>query len=80
MDLLHISLLKSNIEFNKYLCACSFDRNVNHKTCPICRETLQSTDDTWVLSEVPEAQEISDEIRSSLFKLVEDQGSPSKMV
>lgn len=63
-----------------YFSFFNFFRNVNHKTCPICRETLQSTDDTWVLSEVPEAEEISEEIRSSLLQLVEDKdhGSPSK--
>lgn len=49
---------------------------MNNKTCPICRETLVSTDDTWVLSEVPEAAEISEEIRSSLMKLVDEPSSP----
>lgn len=58
-------------------CLCCIEQwNVNNKTCPICRETLQSTDDTWVISEVPEAEEISEEIRSSLMKLVDDPSSP----
>lgn len=46
-------------------------RNDLHDTCPICREKLESTDDTWVISEVPRAEEISQEIQSSLMKLSE---------
>ncbi|KAF4520773.1 hypothetical protein B566_EDAN011425 [Ephemera danica] len=43
--------------------------NVNHKTCPICREKLDSTEDTWVISEAPGSDEISQEIQDSLLKL-----------
>ncbi|GLV35487.1 murashka [Carabus blaptoides fortunei] len=57
---------------HSYCLLCIEQWNVNNKTCPICRETLVSTDDTWVLSEVPEAAEISEEIRSSLMKLVDE--------
>ncbi|XP_017768057.1 PREDICTED: RING finger protein 141-like isoform X3 [Nicrophorus vespilloides] len=49
--------------------------NEDHRTCPICREKLQSTDDTWVLSEVPKADEISEEIRTTLMDLA---GTSSK--
>lgn len=47
-----------------------------HDTCPICREKLESTDDTWVLSEVPEEEEISQEIKSTLMGLTEDSSPP----
>lgn len=49
-----------------------FCRNVNNKTCPLCRETLQSTEDTWVISEMPEADEINEEIKSALLSLSQD--------
>jgi len=54
---------------HSYCMPCIEQWNVNNKTCPICRETLDSTDDTWVISEVPGSQEISEEIFSSLMDL-----------
>jgi hypothetical protein len=44
-------------------------RNVNSQTCPVCREGLESTDDTWVISGIPAADEISEEIRRCLSGL-----------
>lgn len=54
---------------HSYCMPCIEQWNVNNKTCPICRETLDSTDDTWVISEVPGSHEISEEIISSLMDL-----------
>ncbi|KAJ9585215.1 hypothetical protein L9F63_002978 [Diploptera punctata] len=54
---------------HSYCMPCIEQWNVNNKTCPICRETLDSTDDTWVISEVPGAHEISEEIFCSLMDL-----------
>lgn len=51
-------------------------RNEDHDTCPICREKLESPDDTWVLSDVPKAEEISQEIRTTLMDLAEDKSPP----
>ena len=31
---------------------CIEQWNVNHKTCPVCRETLASTEDGWVIRSV----------------------------
>lgn len=45
-------------------------RNVDHKTCPICREKLETTDDTWVLEELPDQQQVDQEIQKSLFNLI----------
>ncbi|XP_068220727.1 RING finger protein 141-like isoform X2 [Palaemon carinicauda] len=42
------------------------------KTCPVCRESLKSTDDTWVLSEVPDDDQVNDEIRRALIGLAGD--------
>ncbi|PSN53610.1 RING finger protein 141 [Blattella germanica] len=59
---------------HSYCMPCIEQWNVNNKTCPICRETLDSTDDTWVISEVPGSHEISEEIFCSLMDLA---ASPS---
>lgn len=50
-------------------------RNVNHKTCPICRERLESSNDAWIISEAPNSFEISEGICSSLMELVSRQNS-----
>ncbi|KAK7084995.1 hypothetical protein SK128_004632 [Halocaridina rubra] len=42
------------------------------KTCPVCRESLKSTDDTWVLSEVPDDSQVNEEIRRALIGLAGD--------
>lgn len=52
-----------------------FLRNAIQDTCPICRERLDSPDDTWVMSEVPKAEEITKEIRESLMKLTAEKRS-----
>lgn len=45
---------------------CIEQWNMNSKTCPVCQEKLDSAEDGWVISEFPEAGEISNEIRDSL--------------
>ncbi|KAL0272799.1 UNVERIFIED_CONTAM: hypothetical protein PYX00_005637 [Menopon gallinae] len=52
-----------------YCMPCIEQWNTSHKTCPFCRETLNSTDDTWVISDIPGSQEISREICSALMDL-----------
>lgn len=47
-------------------------RSVVDKTCPVCRESLKSTDDTWVLSEVPDDDQVNEEIRRTLIGLAGD--------
>ncbi|KAJ3660029.1 hypothetical protein Zmor_011685 [Zophobas morio] len=61
---------------HSYCLPCIEEWNASHNTCPICREKLESTDDTWVISEVPEAEEISKEIKSNLMELAEEKQSP----
>lgn len=48
-------------------------RNMSKKTCPICQADLNSTDDTWVLSELPAAEEISEKICTELMALSKEQ-------
>ncbi|XP_022900921.1 RING finger protein 141-like [Onthophagus taurus] len=55
---------------HSYCSNCIEEWNEKNDTCPICRENLESTDDTWVLSEVPKAEEISEEIKKTLMNLV----------
>uniref|UniRef100_A0A6M2DH36 RING finger protein 141 n=1 Tax=Xenopsylla cheopis TaxID=163159 RepID=A0A6M2DH36_XENCH len=57
---------------HSYCLPCIEQWNVNNKTCPLCRETLQSTEDTWVISEMPEADEINEEIKAALLSLSKD--------
>ncbi|XP_058827827.1 RING finger protein 141-like [Topomyia yanbarensis] len=54
---------------HSYCTPCIEQWNIHQKKCPICDEELVSTDDTWVLSEMPEAEEISEEICATLMKL-----------
>jgi hypothetical protein len=51
------------------VCNMIYFRNVNNKTCPICREKLESTDDSWVISEAPGSEEVNKELEKSLFNL-----------
>ncbi|XP_050300325.1 RING finger protein 141-like isoform X2 [Anthonomus grandis grandis] len=60
---------------HSYCTLCIEEWNESHDTCPICRERLDSPSDTWVISEVPKAEEISDEIRDSLLELSEEKNS-----
>ncbi|XP_042218519.1 RING finger protein 141-like isoform X2 [Homarus americanus] len=52
-----------------YCLPCIEQWSVVDKTCPVCRESLKSTDDTWVLSEVPDNDQVNEEIRRALIGL-----------
>ncbi|KAF5274331.1 hypothetical protein FQR65_LT17030 [Abscondita terminalis] len=57
---------------HSYCMPCIEQWNETHNTCPVCREKLESSEDTWVLSEVPRAEEISEEIQSDLMNLTKN--------
>ncbi|XP_067000317.2 RING finger protein 141 [Anabrus simplex] len=63
---------------HSYCLPCIEQWNVNNKTCPICRETLDSTDDTWVISEVPDSHEINETICKTLLGLASNSQVPPK--
>lgn len=44
-------------------------RHVERKNCPICLADLNSTDETWVISSLPGAEEICSEICTELMSL-----------
>jgi len=54
---------------HSYCLPCIEQWNVDHKTCPVCRETLSSTDDGWVISEGPDSLDIATEIQKNLMEL-----------
>lgn len=58
-------------------CIFYFARSVVEKTCPMCRESLESTDDTWVLSEAPDSDQVNEEIRKTLISLAGTEGEAS---
>lgn len=64
----HILQIHQYFDSFRYFC-----RNVNNKTCPICCESLESTDDTWVMSNIPEVEEINEEICAEFMNLTKEQ-------
>ncbi|CAH1160048.1 unnamed protein product [Phaedon cochleariae] len=61
---------------HSFCAPCLEEWNETHDTCPICREVLDSTDETWVMSEVPKAEEISKEIQDNLMELTRERSPP----
>ncbi|KAK2157338.1 hypothetical protein LSH36_193g07041 [Paralvinella palmiformis] len=47
----------------------------DHKTCPICRATVQGNDDTWVLTEKPDKSQMAYEATGYLMGLADRTGS-----
>uniref|UniRef100_A0A1B6CB50 RING finger protein 141 n=2 Tax=Clastoptera arizonana TaxID=38151 RepID=A0A1B6CB50_9HEMI len=60
---------------HSYCRLCIEQWSVNHKTCPLCRDQMDSCDDAWVISEAPNTLEINEEICSTLMELVSAQNS-----
>ncbi|KAK8731895.1 hypothetical protein OTU49_007318 [Cherax quadricarinatus] len=60
-----------------YCLPCIEQWTVVDRTCPVCRESLKNTDDTWVLSEVPDNDEVTEEIRRALIGLAGSESQSS---
>lgn len=56
---------------HSYCMPCIDQWNIEHKTCPVCRETLDTTDDGWVISEGPDSIDVTIEIQKSLMDLAQ---------
>ena len=52
-----------------YCVQCIEQWNVNHKTCPVCRENVDSAEDGWVISDGPDSLDIATQIQKSLMEL-----------
>lgn len=52
-----------------YCCPCIEQWNVTKNTCPICQEKFDSTSESWVLTEIPDIQDVNEEIFSELQNL-----------
>lgn len=50
-------------------------RKQTNDTCPICRDTMESDED-WELTDMPDSEEIRQEIRSTLSNLTERDSPP----
>jgi Zinc finger, C3HC4 type (RING finger) len=61
-----------------FCCPCIEQWLTTRKTCPICSDSLESTSDSWVLEDMPKAEEVSEEICSSLMGLSVVKGKPSE--
>ncbi|XP_067641970.1 RING finger protein 141-like [Eurosta solidaginis] len=51
---------------------CIEQWNVNKKTCPICCETLDSTDETWIMPDIPGVGEINETICAEFMDLAKE--------
>ncbi|XP_023242112.1 RING finger protein 141-like [Centruroides sculpturatus] len=56
---------------HSYCLVCIEQWNVSNKTCPICREKLENTDDSWVMSEIPDTEIVSAELLQTLMGMIE---------
>lgn len=45
---------------------------MTNKTCPICRERVESTDETWVITEKPDNLEYETEVKGYLVSLADN--------
>lgn len=57
---------------HSYCAPCIEQWQEGRKNCPICDDKLQNTKDSWVQLEIPDADEINDEIVRSLQKITSD--------
>lgn len=54
---------------HSYCLFCIEQWNVSNTTCPLCREEFDTTDDTWVISEAPESEEVLNEMQKALVEI-----------
>lgn len=57
---------------HSYCVHCIEQWNLSHNTCPLCRAKLESTDDSWVISEAPSSEEMQQELQQALLCLAEE--------
>ena len=52
-------------------------RQDSHKTCPICRAVVNSSKESWVLSEKPDDLEVAHEATGYVMGLIDSQPNDS---
>lgn len=57
---------------HKYCLPCITQWTENKKSCPVCDQAVVSSKDSWVQLEIPDADEINEEIVSQLQKITSD--------
>uniref|UniRef100_A0A8D8YM84 RING finger protein 141 n=1 Tax=Cacopsylla melanoneura TaxID=428564 RepID=A0A8D8YM84_9HEMI len=57
---------------------CIDSWNVNHKTCPICREEMLDSNDKWIISDRPDELELSEQIASTLMSVMDEEEDPDQ--
>ncbi|XP_013410899.1 RING finger protein 141-like isoform X2 [Lingula anatina] len=58
-------------------CEQCIDRwSVSSHTCPVCRATVSSTDETWVLTEKPDSSQMASEMKGYVLGLADRVGKP----
>lgn len=63
---------------HKFCESCIDQWNVTSRTCPICRARVRGSDDTWVLTEKPTANEFQSEVKEYLVGLADKKGHPDE--
>lgn len=61
---------------HKFCSDCCKEWTDTHKTCPICRDTVKSSQDAWELTDAPDSTEYVTEVRERLVGIA-DRNSPS---
>lgn len=46
-------------------------RKESHNTCPLCQQVMADDDESWVLTEHPDVNEVNEKIRSELMGLAD---------
>lgn len=57
---------------HSYCMKCIDEWNVSHNTCPLCREKLESTDESWVIFDAPDSKEVQQELEQTLLYISEE--------
>lgn len=51
---------------HSYCLFCIEQWQVSSKTCPVCRESIENSNDTWVIPDIPESSEVNAELLKTL--------------
>ncbi|XP_037078951.1 RING finger protein 141-like [Pollicipes pollicipes] len=55
-----------------YCTVCIEQWNPTHKTCPMCRQGVDSTDEAWVMADAPGGSQLRQDVVSGVMRLATD--------